>query len=571
MDYFSILNLSKEPFSNSPDPDYFFQSRQHVGCLQKLELSLRLKRGLNVVIGDVGTGKTTLCRQLLRRFAKDENVATHLILDPYFSSPLEFLKTVAETLTGEQLPDNASDDWQIKEIIKKFLFQKGVDENNLVILIIDEGQKIPPFCLELLREFLNYETNEYKLLQIAIFAQKEFEQTLEEHANFADRINLYHQLEPMNFKDTRMMIQFRLAQSSASAKSIALFTYPALWAIYRATRGYPRKIVNLCHRCILAMIIQNRSKANWFLVRSSIHRAFASKPRSWRFALILYTVLAIVLAIQFLPSGVETLFSGLLTKSQTKELADANVPAPSHKIEIPATPTKNVQTAQASAALQEPVMQSDPEKPTVEANRSPEIQEQPVHRPETGVTESPAKDQALVAKVDQTVDLRNNHLDDMLPLFLGHIPVKRYETLGGMIQKVYGLYNNNYLDYITRVNPLIVNPNTIRVGELILFPAIPAKVKPLPVTVYWVAIDEKTTLEDAYNVLRALPPGVPSARLIPYWRQPEGLRFKVVLRRYFFDEKTALTQLNKLTTLLSDVGHIVSHWDDHSVFFANPY
>ena len=97
MDYFSILNLSKEPFSNSPDPDYFFQSRQHVGCLQKLELSLRLKRGLNIVIGDVGTGKTTLCRQLLRRFAKDENVATHLILDPYFSSPLEFLKTVAET------------------------------------------------------------------------------------------------------------------------------------------------------------------------------------------------------------------------------------------------------------------------------------------------------------------------------------------------------------------------------------------------------------------------------------------------------------------------------------------
>ena len=60
MDYFSILNLNKEPFSNSPDPDYFFHSQQHVSCLQKLELSLRLRRGLNVVIGEVGTGKTTL-------------------------------------------------------------------------------------------------------------------------------------------------------------------------------------------------------------------------------------------------------------------------------------------------------------------------------------------------------------------------------------------------------------------------------------------------------------------------------------------------------------------------------
>ena len=76
MDYFSILNLNKEPFSNSPDPEYFFQSRQHYGCLQKIELSLRLRRGLNVVIGDVGAGKTTLCRQLIRRFAGDEGSET---------------------------------------------------------------------------------------------------------------------------------------------------------------------------------------------------------------------------------------------------------------------------------------------------------------------------------------------------------------------------------------------------------------------------------------------------------------------------------------------------------------
>ena len=92
MDYFSILNLNKEPFSNSPDPEYFFQSQQHLGCLQKLELSFRLRRGLNVVIGDVGTGKTTLCRQLIRQFATDtdKEYETHLILDPYFSSPLSF-------------------------------------------------------------------------------------------------------------------------------------------------------------------------------------------------------------------------------------------------------------------------------------------------------------------------------------------------------------------------------------------------------------------------------------------------------------------------------------------------
>ncbi len=232
MEYFSILNLNKEPFSNSPDPQYFFQSRQHLDCLQKLEISLRLRRGLNVVLGDVGTGKTTLCRQLIRRFSKDQDCEPHLILDPYFSSPSEFLARVAAMFTGTQPPADANE-WQLKEIIKQYIFLKGVDQKKTVILIIDEGQKIPEFCLEILREFLNFETNEYKLLQIVIFAQKELETVLDAHANVADRINLHHDLEPLNFKDTRLMIEFRINQSREASGKTGIFSYPALWAIYR--------------------------------------------------------------------------------------------------------------------------------------------------------------------------------------------------------------------------------------------------------------------------------------------------------------------------------------------------
>ena len=98
MDYFRILNLKKEPFSNSPEPEFFFQSSKHLGCLQKLELAVRLRRGLNVVIGDVGTGKTTLCRQLILKFAGSEhdsgNTETHLLMDPAFTNPVEFLSAV---------------------------------------------------------------------------------------------------------------------------------------------------------------------------------------------------------------------------------------------------------------------------------------------------------------------------------------------------------------------------------------------------------------------------------------------------------------------------------------------
>ena len=278
MDYFNILNLKREPFSNSPDPDFFFHSKQHKVCLQKMELALRLRRGLNVIIGDIGTGKTTLCRELIRRFDTDTQIQTHLILDPSFSSASACLKMLYSMICKEtqSFPET---DMDLKEAIKKRLFTDGVDKKRTTVLIIDEGQKITAESVEILRELLNYETNEYKLLQIVIFAQPEIEEILKVHANFADRINLLHYLAPMDFNDTRQMIYHRLKLSSKTPKPRAIFTFPALWAIYRFTKGYPRKIVHLCHQSVLTMIIQNRSKAGWCMIRSCKNRI--GKEKKW--------------------------------------------------------------------------------------------------------------------------------------------------------------------------------------------------------------------------------------------------------------------------------------------------
>lgn len=273
MEYYQILNFQKEPFSNSPEPEFLFQSPQHTTCLQMLELAVRLRRGLNVVIGDVGTGKTTLCRKLIQDFshvgADSPEIETHLLLDPALASTREFLQTVAALLGIRDL-DSKQDEWHLKEKIKNYLFSKGVDEGKIIVLIIDEGQKIPEACIEVLREFLNYETNSQKLLQIIIFAQKEFQSALKKHHNLTDRVNCLYYLKALSFRQTRAMINYRVEIAREAGISQPLFSFWGLALIYAATGGYPRKIVSLCHQVILMLIIRGRKKAGLMLVKSSI-------------------------------------------------------------------------------------------------------------------------------------------------------------------------------------------------------------------------------------------------------------------------------------------------------------
>jgi len=312
MEYFKILNLIREPFSNSPEPEFFYQSPKHVRCLQQLELAIRLRRGLNVVLGNVGTGKTTLCRRLITAFAEahpaSDSVETHLLMDPAFTSPTEFLKAVSLGFGIAARPkrrtaaDAETSEWQLKENIKDYLLNRGVHEKKIVALIIDEGQNLPDFCLEILREFLNYETNENKLLQIVIFAQKEFRQTLARTENIADRVNLLYLLEPLNFRETREMIRFRIAQAGEPGNVPELFSRAGLRAVYRATGGYPRKIITLCHQVVLSLIIQNRTRAGCFLVRSCASRmASAGEPsRGWRLRWVPGLLIALLALLTFM-------------------------------------------------------------------------------------------------------------------------------------------------------------------------------------------------------------------------------------------------------------------------------
>ena len=574
MDYFSILNLKKEPFSNSPDPEFFFHSRQHLDCLQKLELSLLLRRGLNVIIGEVGTGKTTLCRQLIRRFAQKQETETHLILDPHFLNASEFLATVTKMLVGKK-PVAGSHDWQIKEHIKQCLFRKGVDQKKTVVLIIDEGQKIPAFCLEILREFLNYETNEYKLLQIVIFAQKEFENTIRKYPNFADRINLYHELKPLSFRDTRLMIKFRLEKSSNSRRKLNLFTYPALGAIYRITGGYPRKIINLCHQSILSMIIQNRSKSGYFLVRACARRVFPEESRRRKIimagaalagvaALLLLTILPLDGIITLPSRGVQNI----------KTLFSQN-PEPEISTPLPQASTPTVRAQLAPSEFSRP---SQPEK-MVEPLKKDEQAIRPTEIVKTDesakVEEAPGiEDKIQVAVVAAAVTDDIQAVSAPAPThssILGQITLRRDETLSKIIQRVYGNFNSKYFKSFILANPDIEDPDWVEVGQIISLPAILVEVTPPDRLVWWVKVDETDKLEDAYNVFRNYPDRSPSMRLIPFWTPENGTQFSVVLNRLFKDEQTARNELSLMPAGLLSNSEVVSSWDVKSVYFADPY
>jgi hypothetical protein len=164
--------------------------------------------------------------------------------------------------------------WQLKEGIKKSLFLQGVKAGRLSVLIVDEGQKLTPECLELMRELLNYETNAQKLLQIVVFAQREIEPVLEEMENLLDRVNCYHRLTPLDFAETRAMIRYRLQEAAADKSAPPdLFSNLGYWAVYRASRGYPPRIVRRCPKVVRGLSNRRPAPAGLRLVgrRNNLH------------------------------------------------------------------------------------------------------------------------------------------------------------------------------------------------------------------------------------------------------------------------------------------------------------
>lgn len=583
MDYYELLNLKKEPFSNSPDPNYMFQSRQHRLCLQRLELSVRLKRGLNVVVGEVGTGKTTLCRQLLVRFGKDPAFESYLILEPQVCTPYEFLQAIATHFDAAGARA-AGSDAELKEIIKNHLYRSGVEQGRTIVLIIDEGQKMPPFSLEVVRELLNYETNEHKLLQIVIFAQPEFDTILQGHTNVADRISMRHDLRPMGFRDTQLMIAYRLHQAGLTHRSASPFSSMAIVAIYLASGGYPRKIVNLCHQCVLALLIQNRRRAGWRLVRSCVSRMRMDPDNrlgkaSWSFAIALGAV--VVAGVLWMPqalTGPEPITPGVTIAENhspppSPPMTDRASHADAADIGSPAGPVAAIadQRSEDAAAKETPppVVPSQSPPPAAAVDAPASLAAAPPPAAPASSAQPPRLEGADAEKSPPAPEA--GAMGTTPPGELGAVVLRRYELLSWIMIKVYGGYDQALLGPLLAKNPGIDDPNSMEAGQRIVLPAAPVRIRWRTSDNWWVSLMETDRVEDALDAVRRYPSDMPPVRIIPYWDTQAGMRFRLILWAYFSSESDADQVAATLSRQNGTSPAVFADWPKTALFYADPF
>ena len=594
MEYFRILNLVKEPFSNSPEPEFFYDSPQHVYCLQNLEMAVRLRRGLNVIIGDVGTGKTTLCRRLISNFDGDETIRTHLVLDPSFNDSLEFLSAVCKMLGVAFDSGLTETEWTMKEAIKNYLFEQGVNRERLTVLVIDEGQKIPDFCIEILREFLNYETNDYKLLQIIIFAQTEFNATLESRKNFADRINYFYELGPLDFADTKAMIRYRIEKASQSGMSPIRFSYPAMRAIYGATNGYPRRIVTLCHQIILTMIIQNRTKVTRALVHACVHRKlregtriFPWKPVAVLTGLVFFAIIIVTninktatVIVPDVPYSFEKSGDNADTSLRAGSVQAQETAAALHSVGGDGGTARHYESEASHAARDEtPVVNKmhDMKKPHTTAAA---VDVTPYYQSKEEVTATPGDAhgadsdeessavQRHAGSVNETGGPAMNVRTGTYPSVLGGLEVADGWIVSRMIARVRGFCEPDYLQQVRIMNPHIENLDRVESGDVVTFPAVPVDEEPWNQWC-WIQVAERPTLDAAHQIMNTYLGNSIVVRLLPYWNATKGFVFSVIVKEGFKDRSSAWEALIDLPSHMTDESHVIETWEDGSVFFSH--
>ena len=276
--YTAHFGLTEPPFSITPDPRYLYMSDRHREGLAHLLYGIGEGGGFVQLTGEVGTGKTTLCRCLLEQLPPEVDVA--LILNPKLTD-VELLATVCDEL-GIAYPAGTTS----RKLLVDTLYQYLLDAHGRgrrTVLIIDEAQDLAPEVLEQVRLLTNLETSTRKLLQIILIGQPELIRLLEREdlRQLAQRVVARYHLEPFSEEDTRAYIRHRMEIAGQKGK---IFSEAAMRRAHLASRGIPRLINAICDRALLGAYAQDKRHVDGATLRRAAKEVLGrpSTPRSLR-------------------------------------------------------------------------------------------------------------------------------------------------------------------------------------------------------------------------------------------------------------------------------------------------
>ena len=356
-DYLSFFNLTEDPYRLTPDPHFFYPSAEHKDVLLSLDYAMEQKEGFSLIVGEPGTGKSTVLRTFIDKWKDKAEIA--LIMTPRLS-PEEFLQAVLEDLNVRIDRTNKN------EMIKAFrdvLIERSITDKR-VMIIVDEAQNLPFETLEELRLLSNLETDKEKLLQIILVGQPELKKKLlsDNLTQLYQRIAVKTTLQPLSAVETQDYINFRLRKAG---KGSVIFDDKAIKMIYKLSKGIPRLINLLSSRSLMAAYIDGGN----FISRKHVeysrqHLSLNETAERNKVRLLQYSLIGSALVIViFLAFGAMHL-SGILTKKADQtakqgisafesaplpdkpEAAEAKIAGSPHNREIPARKVSGAYTSE---------------------------------------------------------------------------------------------------------------------------------------------------------------------------------------------------------------------------------
>jgi general secretion pathway protein A len=369
--YQAHFQLNQEPFSIAPDPSFLFLSKAHSEALAHLMYGFS-HGGFVLITGEVGTGKTTLLRNLLKQTPTDLDVA--FILNPRLTVR-ELLETLCQELGVVYDRQNTQSVKQYIDALNRHLL-RTYQEGRSTVVIIDEAQNLSPAVLEQVRLLTNLETDEKKLLRIILVGQPELSDMLDrqELRQLAQRITARYHLGALSREDTYAYVAHRLSRAGGRPD---LFSAAALRRLYRLSGGVPRIINVIADRALLGAYVENQRLVNARTVSRAAHEVLGKSPRLpiWQVATIVGLVVVGIAAAYLLP--VDPLAG---TAASTPDTSD---PA----IDVPAAVNPNANQNAGNRSQAPPAITPDPTPTAGDETGTVELMQPQI---ETGVSAAPA-------------------------------------------------------------------------------------------------------------------------------------------------------------------------------------